>query len=279
MRVLLPLVAFVLLNVGAGAASAAEKPLEFRGPSRLARLDAVTLAQKLSPRRLAVYEPIEHKVVEFEGFDAREVLDLAYGPTWRTSEELLMTCLDGYQPSVPAQRFLDHTALLAYKRLDQPQQFTVAKPDGKGTKTIDLGPWYLVWENQRDTVVRADLDYGWPYQLVAFEPVRFLDRFPRLAPGANVSPAAQRGFLAWRMHCQKCHMLNGEGGEIGPELNRPMNVTEYWQPKPLRQWVLDPTSVRVPNRMPPLNPGLPNREAVVEDLIAYLTAMKDQKRP
>ena len=268
MRVLLPLVAFVLLSVGAGAASAAEKPLEFRGPSRLARLDAVTLAQKLSPRRLAVYEPIE-----------REVLDLAYGPTWRTSEELLMTCLDGFQPSVPAQRFIDHTALLAYKRLDQPQQFTVAKPDGKGTKTIDLGPWYLVWENQRDTVVRADLDYGWPYQLVAFEPVRFLDRFPKLAPGANVSPAAQRGFLAWRMHCQKCHMLNGEGGEIGPELNRPMNVTEYWQPKPLRQWVLDPTSVRVPNRMPPLNPGLPNREAVVEDLIAYLTAMKDQKRP
>jgi hypothetical protein len=31
--------------------------------------------------------------------------------------------------------------------------------------------------------------------------------------------------------------------------------------------------------MPPLNPGLPNLEAVVEDLIAYLTSMKDQKRP
>jgi cytochrome c2 len=278
-RALLPLVAFVLLGVCAGTASAAEKALDFRGPSVIARLDAGTLAQKLRPRRLAVYEPIEHKVVEFEGFDAREVLDLAYGPRWRTSEELLMTCLDGFQPSVPAQRFIDHTALLAYKRLDQPQQFTVAKPDAKAPKIVELGPWYLVWENQRDAVVRADLDYGWPYQLVAFEPVRFLDRFPRLAPGPNVSPAAQRGFLAWRMHCQKCHMLNGEGGEIGPELNRPMNVTEYWQPKPLRQWVLDPTSVRVPNRMPPLNPGLPNREAVVEDLIAYLTSMKDQKRP
>jgi hypothetical protein len=77
-----------------------------------------------------------------------------------------------------------------------------------------------------------------------------------LAPPAGASAAAQRGFGAWRVHCQKCHMLNGDGGEIGPELNWPMNVTEYWQPNMLKRWVLDPASMRLPAKMPPINPAL-----------------------
>jgi mono/diheme cytochrome c family protein len=272
----------VLLTVGsARAATPAEHPLTFghpgKPPSALTR--SALRASGLVPGRLAVFDPYEHRVIEFEGFDARAVLDHVYGAAWQQSEEFLLTCSDGYEPSIPARRFLDHRALLAYARTDQPEDFTLLKGDVQPAKRVSLGPWYLVWENQRDATVRAEGDFGWPYQLVSFEPVRFVDRFPPLAPPAGASASARRGFAAWRVHCQKCHMLNGDGGELGPELNRPMNVTEYWQPHMLARWILDPASIRVPAKMPPINPALPNREAVVDDLIAYLAAMKAQKRP
>ena len=72
-----------------------------------------------------------------------------------------MTCSDGYKPSVPVRRFLEHRALLAYARTDQPSDFTLLKGDVQPAKRVALGPWYLVWENQRDATVRAegDLDF------------------------------------------------------------------------------------------------------------------------
>jgi hypothetical protein len=36
--------------------------------------------------------------------------------------------------------------------------------------------------------------------------------------------------------------------------------------------------MRLPAKMPPINPALPNREAVVDDIIAYLSAMRENKR-
>jgi len=277
---LLCLVTFRSAGAAPASAPAPVQSLTFarpgQPPHKLTRTTLRSLG--LTPERLAVFDPYEQRVIEFEGFSARDVLDQAYGVAWQSGEELLMTCSDGYKPSVPVRRFLEHRALLAYARTDQPSDFTLLKGDVQPAKRVALGPWYLVWENQSDATVRAEGDFGWPFQLVSFEPVKFSDRFPHLAPPAGASAAAQRGFGAWRIHCQKCHMLNGDGGEIGPELNWPMNVTEYWQPNMLKRWVLDPASMRLPAKMPPINPALPNREAVVDDIIAYLSAMRENKR-
>ena len=45
--------------------------------------------------------------------------------------------------------------------------------------------------------------------------------------------------------CMACHRFNGEGeGEQGPDLARPMNPVDYFQPAALRKYLRNPSSVR-----------------------------------
>ena len=54
----------------------------------------------------------------------------------------------------------------------------------------------------------------------------------------------QAGFRAFRVHCSKCHRLNGEGGTIGPELNLGANPVEYRSREWLHGWIDDPAGTR-----------------------------------
>ena len=81
------------------------------------------------------------------------------------------------------------------------------------------------------------------------------------------------GFSAFRVHCSKCHKLNGEGGSLGPELNAPENPLADRDEGWLRTWIADPEKIRPNTRMEPLNPKLPDRDRVVDDIVAYLDAM------
>ena len=76
-----------------------------------------------------------------------------------------------------------------------------------------------------------------------------------------------------------CHAINGEGGLKGVELNYPMNVTEYWKEKMLRQWIDKPESIRISTAMPGLDKSLKGkaREQTLNDLISYLKEMAKHK--
>lgn len=267
-------VASALVLLCAGSALAGDV-LELRGASS-ARWSRAELAAHVAAQPIRVWDPYERKELTFEGFAMNAVLDATFGERWRKEEELLMTCSDGFQPSIPVARFLGHRAFLAFRRLDQPA-FDLTKNDVTPPARVDLAPYYLVWANLDDPAVRAEGDLGWPYQLVAIEPVHFEARFPKLAPPPDTGAEVRLGFLAFRRHCVQCHSVNGEGGRVGPELNVPMNVTEYWQPAPLRRWILDPPSVRNRAAMPVVAPELADREHMVEQVIAYLTAMAGRK--
>ena len=71
-------------------------------------------------------EPYEERDVVFEAFPFADVLDLVYSPSWRSEEEILFTCSDGYQPTLPVQRVVDHQAWLAFDRADA-AGFTIEK--------------------------------------------------------------------------------------------------------------------------------------------------------
>jgi len=75
-----------------------------------------------------------------------------------------------------------------------------------------------------------------------------------------------------------CHTINGQGGGKAPELNYPVSVTEYFKPEYLKQWIDSPASLRYNTTMPALAAEIPEREKVIAEIIAYLTAMKDVKR-
>ncbi|MHB2017694.1 MAG: c-type cytochrome, partial [Candidatus Xenobia bacterium] len=112
----------------------------------------------------------------------------------------------------------------------------------------------------------------------ALDLVSYRDRFPALVPPAGSSAAVARGFAAYSTYCVACHTLNGEGGQIGPELNYPVNVTQYWRTEYIRKWINQPTSIRANAKMPPLAAGVPNRSRTIDDIIAYLKAMAHRKQ-
>lgn len=253
------------------------RSLEFLAESRpVTSLTVEELTRKVEARRVDVFEPYEQAEVAFTALPFERVLDEAYGPTWREHEAILFTCRDGYQPTVTVRRVLEQHAFLAIARVGD-VGFTILKYEEGARKRIDLGPFYVIWDNLDDARIRSEGDYGWPYEVVQLDLVSFRSHFREMAPPIGASPKVLAGFEAYVVHCSKCHTINGRGGDIGPELNYPANPTEYMKSDWLRTWIDDPTNMRRAPRMPPLNPQLPERARVIDEIIAYLDAMAAHK--
>jgi mono/diheme cytochrome c family protein len=268
---LLLLACVALLPTVANAAQGPEIAFSRRSEP-VATRDFAWLSRVAPHAEIRVHEPYEDGEATFAALPLAALLDAVYTPSWREEEELLFTCRDGYQPTVPVARLLAHRAWLAYARTDR-SRFTIDKRESGVTQEIALGPFYLIWENLEDERIRQEADYGWPYQLVGIDLIRRRDRFPRMTPPPDSSDRVLAGFQAFRIHCSKCHPLNGEGGSIGPELNHAASPALTRDPDWLRDWIEDPSRILPNARMPALNPALPDRERTVDEILAYLRAM------
>ena len=65
-----------------------------------------------------------------------------------------MTCVDGYQPSIPVREFTQNKAFLAISRTDQ-KEFTLVNTLQSNEK-VSLGPTYLVWDNLNNPQLLAE---------------------------------------------------------------------------------------------------------------------------
>ena len=266
-----------VLALGAGAEEGAAPALGFaRHGEPVARLDLDALRRAAAPATVRVHEPYEGREAAFVAVPFAPVLDAVYTTAWRSEEELLFTCRDGYQPTVPVARLLAHRAWLAFARAD-PERFTIQKLEQGARRPVELAPFYLVWENLDDPKLRAEGDYGWPYQLEGVELIRTRDRFLHMTPPPGAGPKVLAGFAAFRVHCSRCHKLNGEGGSIGPELNAVISPVEYRPRDWLRTWIEEPSRIAPTTRMEPLNPALPDRARTVDEILAYLAAMAEAR--
>ncbi len=274
-----PVIAITVALVSAAVPVAGEpsEALEFslRGEARDTR-PLVALVEQFPAEVIEVFEPYERRNVRFRALPFDRVLDAVYGKAWRDEEEFLLTCSDGYQPGFPVKRVLEHRAWLAFERLGD-AGFTILKQESGEQRRVSLGPFYLIWQNLDDAVVLQEGDYGWPYQLVGVDLVRARDRFPAMTPPVEAGAKVNAGFAAFRVHCSKCHQMNGEGGTIGPELNVPLNPFEYRERDWLRAWIDDPAKLRPDSRMPAFNPALPGRDERIDEILAYLEAMVGHK--
>lgn len=184
-------------------------------------------------------------------------------------------CTDGFAATISQSRILntDTRRSVAYVAVEDPRRPWPKVKDGKST----AGPFYLVWEHPE---LSAVVQEEWPFQLAAFTVKGSLQTlYPAIFPAVAAPPSVARGFVSFTKNCFPCHTVNMAGpAQVGPDLNVPKNVTEYFEPKTLRALVRNPQSVRYypGSRMSGFPEAiLPNSE--LEDLIDYLAHMAGRK--
>lgn len=186
---------------------------------------------------------------------------------------------DGFVAQLPLDlvRNTDAAKAVAYLAIEDPQQPWPVLPDNK----VNPGPYRLVWLGRRVADIRSE---QWPYQVIRLEAKEApAKRWPGLAVAASVPAtdpirAGQGLFVA---QCLTCHRLNGAGSaDIGPDLNLPMNPTEYFKPEALHRYIRNPAALRhwPAQRMPAFDKtALSDPE--IDNIIAYLRYMAPRKMP
>lgn len=267
---------FTLLLFSLGSAGAETLTFKLRG-APLKTLSIEEMSGLVAPVEISVFEPHEGRLRRYKGFPFSRLLNVVYPDGFFGVDEVLFTCKDGYQPSIPISTFGRYQSYLVYTTADG-EPFRV-RNKLQGGERVDLGPFYLVWDNLSDQELKSQGATGWPYQVVALDLINFRDRFPNMAPPDSATQSEVRGFIAFRAHCMSCHTINGEGGAKAPELNYPVSVTEYITDEWLYRWISNPESIRFNTTMPALSPDIPGRDGMIRDIISYLRLMRDNKRP
>ncbi len=248
--------------------------LEFKNHGqKIKTLSLKELKALVPPQVLKLWEPHERKEVDYDVIKFDSLLQKVYGKN-ASADEFLFTCVDGYQPAIAAERFLNKEAYVAFGRRDQ-KKFAISDQD-EGGRIREVGPYYLVWKNLDDQTLRQSDVLNWPFGIKTVDRVSFKEQYPKISPPDQSSMEVLKGFQHFRNNCLVCHALNGNGGNRGPELNYPVNVTEYFKESMLHQWISDPTSIRYNTVMPPLK-KIENRDQVIQEIIEYLKAMTNKK--
>jgi mono/diheme cytochrome c family protein len=232
----------------------------------LARSDAVTVE---IPDDVAYGRPMRYRAVPLAA-----LLPADLEPSGISLEAV---ATDGFAAQLPAELVLGlgdkgAAAFLAIEPGDAPW------PPLPG-KEVSAGPFYVVWVRPEASGVRSE---QWPYQLARIagveDPIR---RWPQLAVDESLAADApeRAGQTLFITQCLACHTLNGAGAaSMGPDLNRPMNPTEYMKADALRRLIRDPASVRTwPGQtMPGFTPDMLSDQEL-DHILAYLEHMAARK--
>ena len=250
--------------------------IEFKNGDQIVTTLSVSELDALAPAvPLKVFEIHERTERIYRAFPVRPIFDKVFGKNWEKVQEIMFTSVDGYQPSVPVAKFLAHDAYFAFAH-ENGAPFMMTNTL-QNNEIVQLGPLYLIWDNINSKALLESGASDMPYQIKSVE-IKVVALFPSMAPPANASAKAQRGFAHFRKYCMACHTINGEGGAKAPELNYPTSVVEYVKPEYLKRWIENPQAIRYNTAMPGLAKEIPNRGKVSEELIAYLKAMSIAKR-
>lgn len=208
-------------------------------------------------------------------FKAIPFANLFRGVTIPDTAVVQFQATDGFSASLEKTRLFsaDPNGSRAFLAIEDPKHPWPHLP-GKQTSA---GPFYLVWTNPQASAISSE---EWPYQIASF--IILADArsaFPKIYPAADATPAVQNGFKSFQRNCFPCHRLNGNGaGALGPDLNLPMNPTEYLDAAALKSLIRDPASVRTwPRRAMNGFPEAAIPDAELADLIAYLGYMSKRK--
>jgi mono/diheme cytochrome c family protein len=264
------LAAFALVSLNAFAAEAAleivadKERLIFSQSQLLSRSDLQTISIIDSEYKQG-----------FTRFKAIPIANLFKGLVIPELAVVQCNSTDGFSANLEKTRLFstDPKASKAYLAIEDPRS---PWPHLVG-KTSSAGPFYLVWTDPEASAIGSE---EWPYQIASFHILPDPHSvFPKIYPAADAGANVQNGFKSFQKNCFACHRMNGNGaGSIGPDLNLPMNPTEYFEAKALAALIRDPAGVRTwPRRSMRGFSETAIPDAELSDLIAYLRYMSARK--
>ncbi len=184
-------------------------------------------------------------------------------------DEFLVAAADGYTVAIPWEIVLSGRGVVAVRDLDAPAgaDWIAFRHD---RREVLPAPFYLVWEGGTDAV----RGHYWPYQALTISIRPFASAFGAAAP-KSAEAEVRRGFVLFKDNCISCHSLNLVGGVVGPELNVPRNVLEYWRAEALPAFIRDASRFHARSRMPSFTDVL--TEDDIAAVVRYLGFMAGHK--
>jgi mono/diheme cytochrome c family protein len=184
---------------------------------------------------------------------------------------------DGFAAQIPADLVLntDQSKAIAWVAIE-PADRPWPKIPGKD---YTAGPFNIVWTGSNVASIRSEY---WAYQTAKLVSQLSPEaRWPQIAvdPALPADDPLRKGQALYIAQCLPCHKLNGAGAsDVGPDLNLPMNATEYMTPKGLHALIRDPKSVRTwpEQKMTGFPPSFVSDEEI-DLIIAYLQHMAARK--
>lgn len=216
-----------------------------------------------------VNDPVYHKEKKYKAINAslliQNEIDLTKIDPKNT--KIVFECIDGYKPEMPLDLFLKANAFLAFEDMDAPKGKKWEAIIKNGNE-MNAEPFYIVYPS----VSEKDSRYKWPYNLVKIYLEPLNKSTQELFPINNKD--LESGYILFQNHCITCHALNGIGGTMGPELNYPKSVTEYWKENELVDYIVNPASFRNKVKMPTL--GITKQQS--HEIVDYLKYMSENKK-
>lgn len=233
--------------------------LELQKKNKLGKDTVVTIAN----------DPVYHKEKKYKAVNADVLINNEIDLTKidPKNTKIVFECIDGYKPEMPLELFLNANPYLAFEDIDAPKG-AKWEPIIKDGNEMNAAPFYIVYTG----ISEKDSRYKWPYNLVKI----YLETLNKST--IELYPLKDRkletGYTLFKNQCLTCHAINGIGGTMGPELNYPKSVTEYWKENELVDYIVNPASFRNKVKMPTL--GITKQQS--QEIVDYLKYMSENKK-
>jgi cytochrome c2 len=216
-----------------------------------------------------VNDPVYHKAKKYKAVNAslliKNQIDLTKIDPKNT--KIVFECKDGYKPEMPLELFLNANPYLAFQDVEAPKG-TKWEPIVKNGNEMNAEPFYIIYTS----ISEKDNRYKWPYNLIKIYLEPLNKSTIELYPLKNRK--LETGYTLFKNQCLTCHSINGIGGTMGPELNYPKSVTEYWKENELVDYIVNPASFRNKVKMPTL--GITKQQS--KEIVEYLKYMSENKK-